>query len=226
MKRFPCCWTGGASSARIKLLSLHTHALSARLDRLPDSNVDASSPTHLRMRAFRAPSAFIDSKALPIASPITSNCRWLRSSGSGRGPASRGRGAFLWPLRMAWAAARVSHASPHSYLLHVLYDIPYNTAMYTLLRSATFDRWLGRLLDRQAVNRIVARLLAAEDGHLGDLRYVGGGVSEMRIQYGPGYRVYFITEGAELIVLLCGGDKDSQRRDIERAKSMAADWRS
>ena len=99
-------------------------------------------------------------------------------------------------------------------------------AMYTILRSAVFDRWLSRLRDRQAVNRIVARLLAAEDGHLGDMRSVGGGVSEMRIQYGPGYRVYFITRGAELIILLCGGDKDSQRRDIERAKKMATEWRS
>ena len=98
--------------------------------------------------------------------------------------------------------------------------------MYTILRSATFDRWLRRLRDRQAVNRIVARLLAAEDGHLGDVSSVGDGVSEMRIQYGPGYRIYFITRGAELIVLLCGGDKDSQRRDIARAKRMATEWRS
>ncbi len=97
---------------------------------------------------------------------------------------------------------------------------------YTILRSASFDRWLGRLRDHRAVNRIVARLLAAEDGHLGDVRPVGSGVSEMRIQYGPGYRIYFITRGAELIVLLCGGDKDSQRRDIERAKRMATEWRS
>ena len=98
--------------------------------------------------------------------------------------------------------------------------------MYTILRSSTFDRWLGRLRDRQAVDRIIARLLAAEDGHLGDVRAVGGGVSEMRIQYGPGYRIYFITQGAELIVLLCGGDKDSQQRDIERARRMATEWRN
>ena len=98
--------------------------------------------------------------------------------------------------------------------------------MYTILRSSAFDRWLGRLRDRQAVDRIVVRLLAAEDGHLGDVRPVGGGVSEMRIQYGPGYRIYFITQGAELIVLLCGGDKDSQQRDIERARRMATEWRN
>ena len=106
-----------------------------------------------------------------------------------------------------------------------MYGISYNAVMFTILRSATFDRWLGRLRDRQAVNRIVARLLAAEDGHLGDVRTVGGGVTEMRIQHGPGYRIYFITRSAELIVLLCGGDKDGQRRDIERAKKMATEWR-
>lgn len=76
------------------------------------------------------------------------------------------------------------------------------------------------------MDRIVARLLAAEDGHLGDVRPIGSGVSEMRIQYGPGYRVYFTTRGTELIILLCGGDKDSQRRDIERARRMAMEWRS
>ena len=97
--------------------------------------------------------------------------------------------------------------------------------MFTILRSAAFDRWLRRLRDRQAVNRIVARLLAAEDGHLGDVRSVGGGVSEMRIRHGPGYRIYFITRRAELIVLLCGGDKDTQRRDIQRARRMATEWR-
>ena len=106
-----------------------------------------------------------------------------------------------------------------------MYGISYIVVVFTILRSATFDRWLGRLRDRQAVNRIVARLLAAEDGHLGDVRSVGGGVSEMRIQHGPGYRIYFTTRGAELIVLLCGGDKGSQRRDIERAKKMATEWR-
>jgi len=130
------------------------------------------------------------------------------------------------PLEDLHIKSMTAAPSPDPNLLHTLYDISYNMIMYTILRSATFDRWLRRLQDRQAVNRIVARLLAAEDGHLGDVRSVGGGVSEMRIQYGPGYRIYFITRGAEVIVLLCGGDKDSQRRDIERARRMATEWRS
>ena len=63
-------------------------------------------------------------------------------------------------------------------------------------------------------------------GYLGDTRAVGGGVSEMRINYGPGYRLYFIREGSDVVVLLCGGDKGSQGRDIERAKRMAVERRS
>ena len=96
--------------------------------------------------------------------------------------------------------------------------------MYATLRSATFELWLGRLRDSQAVNRIVARLVAVEDGHLGNGRPVGDDVSEMRIQHGPGYRIHFIKQGAGLIVLLCGGYKDRQRRGIERAKRMATEW--
>ena len=62
-------------------------------------------------------------------------------------------------------------------------------------------------------------------GTLGDARPVGDGVSEMRIHYGPGYRLYFIRQATEVIVLLCGGDKDSQQRDIEQAKQIATEWR-
>ena len=108
----------------------------------------------------------------------------------------------------------------------MLYGIPYSITMLTIQRSTTFDRWLRKLRDRRARDRIIARLIAAEDGHLGDVKTVGDGVSEMRIHHKPGYRIYFITQGDELIVLLCGGDKDSQQRDIERAKTMAKEWRS
>ena len=94
--------------------------------------------------------------------------------------------------------------------------------MVRVLQTEAFARWLRGLRDSRAVDRIVARVLRIEQGRLGDARPVGGGVSEMRIDYGPGYRFYFIRREVEVIVLLCGGDKSSQRRDIERAKRIAA----
>ncbi len=97
--------------------------------------------------------------------------------------------------------------------------------MIRIIESSTFKRWIRRLRDRVAVARINARLRNVTNGHFGDIRAVGNGVSEMRIQSGPGYRIYFIREGDEVVVLLCGGDKSSQHRDIERAKQIAKEWR-
>lgn len=93
--------------------------------------------------------------------------------------------------------------------------------MVEILESGTFRRWIRRLRDRRAVARINARLRSVSLGHFGDTRPVGDGVFEMRIHYGPGYRVYFTREGDEVVILLCGGDKDSQERDIRRAKDLA-----
>lgn len=73
------------------------------------------------------------------------------------------------------------------------------------------------------MERIAQRIVRLQAGLLGDLRPVGSSVSELRIDYGPGYRLYFVQRGGELIVLLCGGDKDTQRRDISRAKRLAAE---
>ena len=97
--------------------------------------------------------------------------------------------------------------------------------MYEVIQSATFARWHRRLRDIRAIARVNARLADAEEGNFGDTAPVGDGVFEMRIHYGPGYRLYFIRKGAAVVVLLCGGDKDSQRRDIRRAKRIAQDWR-
>jgi putative addiction module killer protein len=80
-----------------------------------------------------------------------------------------------------------------------------------------FTEWLGALADRQAVARVLVRLERLELGNLGDARYVREGVSELRIDWGPGYRVYFGREGDSLVVLLCGGDKRKQAADVERA---------
>jgi putative addiction module killer protein len=81
--------------------------------------------------------------------------------------------------------------------------------------------WLKGLRDRAARARITKRLMRIPDANLGDVRPVGGGISELRIHYGPGYRVYFTQRGAVLIILLCGGDKDTQRADIEEAKRIS-----
>lgn len=93
--------------------------------------------------------------------------------------------------------------------------------MIEVRQTARFATWLASLRDERAKARILKRLDRARDGNLGDVAPVGEGVSEMRIFHGPGYRVYFVQRGSELIILLCGGDKATQGRDIEEAKMLA-----
>src|SRR3989338_9215976 len=90
-----------------------------------------------------------------------------------------------------------------------------------VVRAPAFERWLTRLRDSRAQAVIAQRITRLADGQLGDFRSVGARVSELRIDYGPGYRLYFTCRGGEVIVLLCGGDKGSQARDIVRAKAIA-----
>jgi putative addiction module killer protein len=85
-----------------------------------------------------------------------------------------------------------------------------------------FKDWLTELRDRQARFRILDRIDRLENGNPGQSRSVGEGVVELKIDYGPGYRVYYINRGGMVIVLLCGGDKSSQDKDIRRAKELAA----
>jgi putative addiction module killer protein len=94
-----------------------------------------------------------------------------------------------------------------------------------IIKSSSFDAWLSGLRDRRAVARIAARLDRLATGNAGDVKPVGDGVSEMRIDHGPGYRVYFMQRGEILIVLLCGGDKSSQDKDIEQARRLAGQWK-
>ena len=101
----------------------------------------------------------------------------------------------------------------------------YNSLVIDIVESGTFKRWVRRLRDRRAVARINARLRNVSIGNFGDIRSIGDGISEMRIRYGPGYRLYFIRRGSTVVVLLCGGEKGTQQRDIERAKRLAQDWR-
>lgn len=88
-----------------------------------------------------------------------------------------------------------------------------------------FPEWLSGLGDRQARARVRVRLNRLRLGNFGDSKGVGGGVSELRISYGPGYRVYFGRRGDTVVILLCGGDKRTQARDIERAQEYWADYR-
>jgi putative addiction module killer protein len=87
--------------------------------------------------------------------------------------------------------------------------------------TVTFSAWLKALRDSQSRARIAARVRRLAFGNPGDVRPVGEGISELRIHCGPGYRVYYVQRGAVLIVLLCGGDKSTQARDIAMAKKMA-----
>lgn len=90
-----------------------------------------------------------------------------------------------------------------------------------LHRTSEFDKWLKKLRDDRARAKILVRVKRLELGNPGDVEPVGDGVSEMRIDYGPGYRVYYTERGKELVMLLVGGDKSSQDRDIARAKQLA-----
>ena len=92
--------------------------------------------------------------------------------------------------------------------------------MIELRQTAEFRTWLAAV-DAQARARLLVRIRRLELGNPGDVKPVGEGVSEMRINYGPGYRVYYATIGKAVVLLLCGGDKKSQNRDIARAREMA-----
>ena len=95
--------------------------------------------------------------------------------------------------------------------------------MFEIRQTEIFAKWLGGLADARAKDKIAQRIVRLQSGLFGDVKPVGKGISELRIDYGPGYRVYFVQRGQVLIILLCGGDKRTQPRDINKAKSLAAD---
>jgi len=94
-----------------------------------------------------------------------------------------------------------------------------------IFRSAEFDHWLDHLSDRRGKFVIAARIDRLAAGNSGDWKSIGDGVFEMRIDFGPGYRVYFARRGSVVVLLLCGGDKSTQDRDIKQAKRIAAEWK-
>ena len=93
-----------------------------------------------------------------------------------------------------------------------------------VIKSSVFDAWLRRLKDRHAKARIEARILRMGHGNPGDVHALGAGLFEMRIDYGPGYRVYYLHAPGLVVILLCGGDKSTQRADISHAPSIADEW--
>lgn len=96
--------------------------------------------------------------------------------------------------------------------------------MANLLKTSAYQKWIDSLRDRRAVFHVTARVNRLRGGNAGDAKPVGEGVSEMRIHYGPGYRVYYKTRGDEIIILLAGGDKKTQKSDIEMAKRLAVNY--
>lgn len=97
--------------------------------------------------------------------------------------------------------------------------------MKEIIRSETFSAWLEALRDARARARILVRIDRMKEGNFGDTEPIGDGLSEARIHYGPGYRVYFMQQGDQIVVLLCGGDKTSQPKDIKQAKRIAQVWK-
>ncbi|MDW6022742.1 type II toxin-antitoxin system RelE/ParE family toxin [Mesorhizobium sp. BAC0120] len=97
--------------------------------------------------------------------------------------------------------------------------------MIEVRETPTYANWFAKLADRNARARIDVRIRRLSLGNFGDVRPVGDGVAELRIDYGPGYRVYFLRRGSSVVILLAGGDKRTQDRDIASAKKLAADWK-
>jgi putative addiction module killer protein len=97
----------------------------------------------------------------------------------------------------------------------------YTKAMIEIRQTEHFLKWFKKLKDRKARARIAIRIRRVSLGNLGDAKPVGGGISELRIDYGPGYRVYFTQKNNQLIILLAGGDKTTQVSDIQKAKKLA-----
>lgn len=96
--------------------------------------------------------------------------------------------------------------------------------MIEIQSSVEFDQWIDTLRDRRAAAKVFDRIQRLQDGNPGDVKSVGSGILEMRINYGPGYRVYYTYRGPVIVLLLCGGDKSTQAKDIQHAAQIAAKW--
>jgi putative addiction module killer protein len=101
----------------------------------------------------------------------------------------------------------------------------YDSHVPQIISSSEFDAWLAALKDKSARGRILARIVRLEAGNFGDAKHLKAGVSELRLDFGPGYRLYFTRRGKSIVILLCAGDKSSQTGDIQRAKQIAAEFK-
>jgi putative addiction module killer protein len=99
-------------------------------------------------------------------------------------------------------------------------NVLYEGQVFQIRETLEFAKWFGALRDRRASAKIVDRIRRAGDGNFSSVKPVGSGISELRIDYGPGYRIYYSQRGSELVVLLCGGDKRTQESDIRQAKQL------
>lgn len=104
--------------------------------------------------------------------------------------------------------------------------VSYSRQIVEVLSTEDFNTWLRKLKDRQGRLRILERVDRLAHGNPGDVRPVGQGISELRLTYGPGYRVYYLQDADVLILLLVGGDKSTQNQDIQKARDLADDWRA
>jgi putative addiction module killer protein len=103
--------------------------------------------------------------------------------------------------------------------------VSYSRHVLEVVQTGEFETWLKRLKDARGKARILRRLDRLAQGNPGDVRPIGKGLSELRLDVGPGYRVYYLQDRDTLILLLCGGDKSTQQKDIDRAHELAEQWR-
>lgn len=129
--------------------------------------------------------------------------------------------ANRWSVLRTRSACRPSSPERCCPPLVVMYLLGYNSRVIEVRQTAVYARWFDNLRDRRVRARIDARIRRLSLGNPGDVKPVGEGVSELRIDYGPGYRVYFVQRGQTLVILLAGGDKDTQDRDIRTAIELA-----
>lgn len=103
-------------------------------------------------------------------------------------------------------------------------SVSYNRHVIEVVRTGEFETWLDKLKDLRSKGRILRRLDRLTQGNPGDVQPIGKGLSELRLNFGPGYRVYYLQDRDTLILLLCGGDKPTQQKDIEKAHELAEEY--